>query len=183
LDVCRGDKQTEPKKTEAEADRKKMYNHYFIRRKFFLRTVSIISTTQSFILILAYVGAMAGYDNDVSFFTLVVHGENSHIVPVTVFALFTLAYMTFILLWSLSQARMIGKLVPNKMTSAVAFSQNARMMCRLAPPLVFSYFGLLFENGVVTGPWTLDANGLESGTGERSEAKRSEPQQTKTSSN
>jgi len=120
-------------------------------------TTGAISAT----FLLAYIGVMTGYSSGLSFFTLIVHSPTSHVGSVTVFCLATLGYFSFVLFWSLGQMRVAGQmeLIGGRETTPKSLSFNARMCCKLAPPIIYSYFGLIYENGVTEGEWMENAEG------------------------
>jgi len=70
--------------------------------------------------------------------------------------------MSGIVFWSLGQMRLAGmvELVSDQQTTPYSLTFNARMCCRLAPAIVYSYFGLLYENGVEKGEWLEDMGGV-----------------------
>jgi len=146
------------------SEKKKLYRYYFVYRKFFFRSISICFWIMSALFLAAYIGVMFGYDNSMSLFTMIVHDEKMHIANVTVFCLVMLGYFTLVVFWSLSQIRVIGAVEGGKRTTPAALSQNARFICKLVPPIVFSFFGLIFENGLVKGEWVNDSCGIETDT-------------------
>ncbi|GMH84178.1 hypothetical protein TL16_g09840 [Triparma laevis f. inornata] len=137
-----------------------IFDWYHEYRPWAMRISSIILTIMSLSIYFAYIAVMLGYSSGLSFFTYVTHRENAHVPGITVFTLITLVYFSFIMFWSLAQMRLAGQLeLIIGETTPYSLSFNARMCCRLAPPLVFSYFGLIYENGIESGEWLNDRRG------------------------
>jgi len=133
------------------------YNEY---RPWLMRISSIMLWVLSFAILMAYIAVMVGYDSGLSFFTYVTHRQGAHVGGITVFTLLTLGYFAFVMFWSLMQMRLSGEyeLIAYE-TTPYSLSFNARMCARLAPPMVFTYFGLIYENGIENGEWLKDTNG------------------------
>ena len=136
------------------------FNWYHEYRPWVMRVSSICLWIMSFAILMAYIAVMVGYDSGLSFFTYLTHRAGAHVGGITVFTLLTLSYFSFLMFWSLAQMRLSGllELIQGE-TTPYSLSFNARMCARLAPPLVFSYFGLIYENGIETGEWLEDRNG------------------------
>ena len=69
------------------------------------RVMSVFLGLFSFIIVLAYIGVMTGYNSHLSFFKDIVHSEKVHMGGITTFTLFSLGYMSWIIFWSLGQMR------------------------------------------------------------------------------
>ena len=125
-----------------------------------MRITSVMLWVMSFAILMAYIAVMVGYDSGLSFFTFVTHRPGAHVGGITVFTLLTLGYFAFIMFWSLMQMRLAGEIeLIAYETTPYSLSFNARMCARLAPPMVFTYFGLIYENGIENGEWLKDTNG------------------------
>jgi hypothetical protein len=96
------------------------------------KLTSILLGFFSLSIALAYIGVMAGYDSDLSFFKDIVHNDSIHVGGITTFTLFSLGYMSTVIFWSLGQMRLAGmvELVPDRQTTPYSLSFNARMCCR-----------------------------------------------------
>ena len=129
------------------------YLYHVWYRPIYYRCLAVAAAGLSLLSFLGVICSMHGVSTDVSPYFLAVH-STTRAADVTFFILFTMGYASTVTFWSLFQMSFAGSmdLIPH-CTTPEALSFNARMVARLAAPLVFFYLGWIAENGLNTGSW------------------------------
>lgn len=112
--------------------------------------------------IFSFIGVVGSYSSvnvtNTPYFKAV-HDSGVSTGGIVIFIFVTFGYTVYITFWSLFQMRLGGMmdLVVGE-TTPLSLSFNARMIARLAAPLVFFYLGWLAENGISEGQenWTFN---------------------------
>ena len=102
--------------------------------------------------IFSFIGVIGSYNGvkvwNTPYFKAV-HSDSVSTSGIVIFIFVTFGYTVYVTFWSLFQLRLGGMmdLVAGE-TTPLSLSFNARMVARLAAPLVFFYLGWLGENGI-----------------------------------
>jgi len=110
-------------------------------------------------VVLAEVGLMAGQASPVAVLSRGNHDPEMPPSDLIVLNLFYIAFIAYVILFALSQLRLadIMEIAPEQKTTPKSLSYNARLSCKLAPPLAYNFLTLCFESGVETGAWMKSA--------------------------
>ena len=134
------------------------FQWYLKYKPWLLRLMAALWGLLSIFSFIGVVGSFNGVNVQGTPYFQAVHSDGASTGGIVIFIFVTFGYTVYITFWSLFQMRLGGlmDLVPGE-TTPVSLSFNARMIARLAAPLVFFYLGWLAENGCtndVTPTWT-----------------------------
>ena len=119
------------------------------------RFLSILVIGMCCSVVLAQVGLMAGQASPVAVLSRGNHDSAMPPSDLIVLNLFYIAFIAYVILFALSQLRLadVMEIAPEQKTTPKSLSYNARLSCKLAPPLAYNFLTLCFESGVETGAW------------------------------
>jgi len=127
------------------------YQWHLNYRPWLLRFMAGLWALLSIFSFIGVVGSFNGVNVESTPYFQAVHNSGASTGSIVMFVFVTFGYTVYITFWSLFQMRLGGlmELVPGE-TTPLSLSFNARMIARLAAPLVFFYLGWLAENGCTT---------------------------------
>ena len=108
---------------------------------------SLLFAGLSFTIVMSEIGMMAKKGSGISWWYTATHNVRSDAASVIFLSLLPLSYITFLCFWSLFRMRLPGMMimVAGQQSSPKSMSFVARRAVGMAAPLVFLYYGMIFE--------------------------------------
>jgi hypothetical protein len=112
------------------------------------KVCAVLCAILSFTIVMSEIGMMAGNPSaGLSWWYLATHASNSSPASIIFLSLIPLGYITFLCFWSLFRMRLPGMMimVAGQQSAPKSMSFVARRAVGMAAPLVFLYYGMIFE--------------------------------------